>query len=111
MWERPLRRDRRGTEAPPTLRDRRHWIMPSPTPRMATAEPADAQPGSAQDAMRLQRREEVSRTSRLKPATRPRPAQKRERRRNEKLITSNKKTREKEHQGARIEARSARRNH
>src|SRR5688572_7419446 len=88
----------------------RHWIEPSPTPRMTTAQPADAQPGSAHDAMRLQRREEVSRTGGLKPATRPRPAQKREHRRDEELITSNKKTREKEHQGARIEARSARRN-
>lgn len=90
---------------------RRHWIKSSPAPGMATAQPADAEPGPAQDAVRLERREEVSRASRLEPAARSRPVQKRENRRNEKLVTSNKKTREKEHQGARIEACSARRNH
>jgi hypothetical protein len=89
----------------------RHWIMPSPTPGVAAAQAADPEPGSTEDAVRLQRREEISRASRLKPAARPRAAQKSENRRNENLVTSNKKTREKEHQGARIEARSARRNH
>ena len=88
----------------------RHGIKASPTPGMATAQPADTEPCSAEDAMRLERRKKVSRTGWLKPATRPGPAQKSEHRRDEELITSNKKTREKEHQGARIEARSARRN-
>jgi hypothetical protein len=86
-------------------------IGPASTPGMATAEAANSQPRSAQNSVRFQRLEKVSRTSRLKAATRGWPAEEREHGREQQLIAANKKTREKEHQGARIEARSARRNH
>jgi len=85
--------------------------MPSPAPRMTTPEAAEAQPRSAQNSMRLQCFEKVSRTRRFKAASRARSAEQRQDRRDQQLIAANKKTREKEHQGARIEARSARRNH
>ena len=113
MWERPLRRDccaRRGTKAPPTF-SRWNRIVPASTPRMATAQPTNPQPRSAENSVCLQRFEKVSRTRRLKAAARARPAEKGEYRRNQDLVAANKQTREKEHQGARIEARSARRNH
>lgn len=90
---------------------RRHWVRSSPAPGMAAAQPADPQPRSPEDSVCFQGAEKVSRARRFEAASRPRSAQNGENRRNEKLITSDKKTREKEHQGARIEARSARRNH
>lgn len=85
--------------------------MPTPAPGMATAQSAQTQPCSAKDAVGLERLQKVSRAGRFKTASRPRSAQKRKDRGNKNLITSNKNAREKEHQGARIEARSARRNH
>src|SRR5437773_11018106 len=89
----------------------RNRIGSSPAPRMTTAQPAQAQPRSAQDSVRLQGLEKINRTRRFKAATGARPAQEREHRRDQQLVAANKKTREKKHQGARIEARSARRNH
>jgi len=90
---------------------RRDRIMPSSAPGMTTAQSAHTQPRSPQNSVCLQGFEKINRTRRFKAATRPRPAQEREHRREQKLVAANKKTREEEHQGAKIEARSARRNH
>lgn len=101
--------DSRGTRAPPTFW--RYRVMPAPAPGMAAAQTTHTQPRSAKHAVGLERFEEVGRTSWFETASGRRSAQQRKNRGNKKLVTSNKKTREKEHQGARIEARSARRNH
>ena len=90
---------------------RRNRIVPTPAPRMTTAQAADPEPGPTQNPVRLECLEKISRTGRLKAATRGWPGEKREHRREKELIAANKKTREEEHQGAKIEARSARRNH
>jgi hypothetical protein len=89
----------------------RHWIGTLSPPRMATAQTAQSQPCAAKKTVSLERFEKVNRTSGLKTASGARTAQKREHGRNEQLITANQKTQEQDHQGARIEARSARRNH
>jgi hypothetical protein len=89
----------------------RNRIMSSPAPWMTTAQPAHAQPRSSQNSVCLEGFEKVGRTRRFKATTRPRPAQEREHWREQELVAANKKTREEEHQGAKIEARSARRNH
>src|SRR5881394_1758233 len=89
----------------------RNRIGSPPAPRVTTAQPAHTQPRSAQDSVRLQGFEKINRTRRFKAATGAWPAQEREYRRDQQLVAANKKTREKKHQGARIEARSARRNH
>ena len=89
----------------------RHGIVTVSAPGMTTTQSADAQPRPPQDSVRLQGFEKVSRTGRFKAATRPRPAQEREHRREQELVAANEKTREEKHQGAKIEARSARRNH
>src|SRR6266404_5952319 len=107
MWEpRKLSGCRRGAKAPPAFR--RHRIMSTSAPRMAAAQPAHAQPRPAEHSMGLERLEKISGTGRLKTAARAGPAEERQHRRNQQLVTANKKTRQKEHQGARIEARSAR---
>src|SRR5438552_5264225 len=108
MWERPLRRNSRG-EAPPTFW--RNGVMPAAAPRIAAGQATDAEPASTDYAVRFERFQKVSRTARLETASTARSSQKRQHRREEQLVTANKKTREKKHQGARIEARSARRNH
>jgi hypothetical protein len=109
MWERLRRRDCRGTKAPPTFWW--NWIVPSTAPRMTTAQSADAEPCSPQSSVGLQALEKVNRTGRFKAAARPRSAQERKHRRDQQLVTANEKTQEEKHQGAKIEARSARRNH
>lgn len=78
---------------------------------MTATKTAHSQPPSAKKAVFLQRFEKVDRTRRLKTASGARPTKKGQHWRNEQLITTNQKTHEQEHQGARIEARSARRNH
>jgi hypothetical protein len=90
---------------------RRDWIGATSAPGIATAHPAKAEPGSTPESVRLQRLEKVNGARRFKPAAASRSRQKRERRREHDLVAANNKTREKQHQGARIEARSARRNH
>src|SRR5947207_2358452 len=86
-------------------------VMPAPAPRMTTAQAANTQPRPAQNSMGLQRFEKVGRTCRFEAASRARTTEERQHRRDQPLIAADKKTHEKEHQGARIEARSARRNH
>jgi hypothetical protein len=110
MWEpRRLSGRTRGTKAPPTWR--RHGIMALSAPGMTTAKTAQSQPRAAKKSVSLERFEKVSRTGRLKAASGARSTQERQHGRNEHLITANQKTREQEHQGAKIEARSARCNH
>ena len=99
----------RGAKVPPTIR--RHGVVTLPTPGMTATKTAQSQPCSAEKTVPLERFKEVDRTGRLETAAGARSTQKRQHRRNEQLITTNQKTREQEHQGARIEARSARRNH
>lgn len=89
----------------------RHRIVTLAAPGVTATKPAQSQPRSTKKTVPLERLEEIDRTSRLEPAPGARSAQKRQDRRNEQLITANQKTHEQEHQGARIEARSARRNH
>src|SRR3954467_8875040 len=93
------------------MRAGRHRVMPAPTPRVAPTQPAETKPGPAADTVRFQSLEEIDGARRFKPAAAPRPFEKREHRREQNLVSANKKTREQDHQGARIEARSARRNH
>jgi glutamate/tyrosine decarboxylase-like PLP-dependent enzyme len=90
---------------------RRNWIVSTAAPRIATGETANAKPRSAQNSMRLQSLEKINRARRFETAAATRSGQKVEHRREDDLIAANKKTRQKKHQGARIEARSARRNH
>ena len=78
---------------------------------MTAAKPAQTQPRSTEKTVPLERFHEVSRTRRFEPASRARSTEKGQDRRDEQLITANQKTHEQNHQGARIEARSARRNH
>jgi hypothetical protein len=109
MWEPPWCGDSRGAKAPPTLRW--HGIVTLPAPGMTAAKTAQSQPRSAKKTVLLERFKEVDRTRRLETASGARSTKKRQHRRTEHLITANQKTHEQEHQGARIEARSARRNH
>ena len=95
----------------PAGEDVRHRIVTLAAPGVTAAKPAQSQPRSAKKTMFLKRLEKISRTGRLEAAARARSTQKGQHRRNEQLITANQKTHEQEHQGARIEARSARRNH
>jgi hypothetical protein len=89
----------------------RHRIVTFSAPGMATAKTAHSQPCAAKKSVSFERFEKVSRTGRLKAASGARSTQKRQHGRNEQLVTANQKTHEQEHQGARIEARSARCNH
>jgi hypothetical protein len=89
----------------------RHGIVTLSAPGMTATETAQSQPRSAKKTVTLDRFEKVDRTRRLETASGARSTKKRQQRRNEQLITANQKTHEQEHQGARIEARSARRNH
>src|SRR4051812_29577170 len=93
------------------MRFGRYWIVSSAAPRIATAKTAKTEPRSAQNSMRLQRLEKIDRARRFKTTATTRPGQKMKHRREDDLVAANKKTRQKKHQGARIEARSARRNH
>ena len=61
--------------------------------------------------MRFHRFQKICRTGRLESTTGPGPAYQREERRERALINANENTEQAEHQGARIEARFARRNH
>lgn len=89
----------------------RHGIIALSAPGMTVTEPAYSQPRAAKKPTPLERLEEVDRTRWLETASGARSTKKRQQGRNEQLITANQKTHEQEHQGARIEARSARRNH
>ena len=109
MWEPPWYSDSGGDNAPPTLQ--RHGIVTLSAPGMTAAKTAQSQPCSAKKTVPLECFEKISRTCRLKAASGARSTQKRQHGRNEQLITANQKTHEQDHQGARIEARSARRNH
>src|SRR5438067_1427297 len=93
------------------MRSWRNWVGPAASPRIASAHATNAEPGAAQNSVRLQRLEKIGGARRFKTATASRAGQKVERRREQDLVAANKKTRQKKHQGARIEARSARRNH
>jgi len=85
--------------------------MAASTPGIAPAYSAKAEPGSPPEPVRFQGLEKVDRARRFKPAAAAGSLEKREDRREQDLVTANKKTRQKDHQGARIEARSARCNH
>jgi len=61
--------------------------------------------------MRFHRFQKICRTGRLESATGTRPANQGEDWRERALINANENTEQAEHQGARIEARFARRNH
>src|SRR5476651_349594 len=89
----------------------RNRIVAMPTPGMATRETAQAEPTSGHHAAHLDRLQKIGRTSRFKSATRTGSADRRQDRRERALISANKKASERKHQRARIEARSARRNH
>jgi hypothetical protein len=89
----------------------RHGIRTLAAPRVAAAKTPQPHRCPPQRTVHLDRFQEVNRTRGLETASRARSAQKRQQRRNKQLITANQKAHEKEHQGARIEARSARRNH
>jgi hypothetical protein len=93
------------------IRFGRNRILPAAAPRIATAETTDAEPRPAQNSVRLERLEKISRARRFETAAATRPGQDMKHRREEDLVAANKQTRQKKHQGARIEARSARRNH
>src|SRR6266404_3016420 len=99
----------RDARPPPTFR--RHRIVTLSAPGMTTTKTAQSQPRSAKKTVPLERFKEVDRTGRLETASGARSTKERQHGRNEQLITTNQKTHEQEHQGARIEARSARRNH
>jgi hypothetical protein len=89
----------------------RDRIVSFAAPRLTAGKPAQAEPTAAQDAMSFHCFEEVVRAGRLKPATAARSAQPGEHRRDRPLITADQKSDDQAHQGARIKARFARRNH
>ena len=110
MWEpRNLSGRDRGAKVPPTLW--RHGVMTLSAPGVTAAEPSQPQRRSAKKTMCFERFEEISGTSRLETAAGTRSTQKRQYGRNQPLITANEEAQQEKHQGARIEARSARRNH
>ncbi len=78
---------------------------------MTAQQAAKSEPASPKNAVRLDGLQKIRRARRLEAAARSRPAQKRKHWRNQALVSADKKTDERKHQGARIEARSARRNH
>ena len=89
----------------------RHGIVTLSAPGMTAAKTSQSQPGPAKETVPLDRFKEVGGACRFEAAAGARSTQKGQDWRNEQLIAANQKTHEKEHQGARIEARSARRNH
>lgn len=89
----------------------RHRIVTLAAPGVTATKPAQSQPRSTKKTVPFEGFEKIGRTGRLETASGARSTQKRQDRRNEQLITANQKTHEQDHQGARIEARSARRNH
>src|SRR3954463_2487708 len=99
------------TNQMPAILTRRDRIVSATTPRVAAAQSPKAELQSAQSAVRFKRLQKIGGTGRGEATAVARSGQEREHRRDQDLVTANNKTREKEHQGARIEARSARRNH
>ena len=89
----------------------RHGIVSVSTPGLAAREPFQSHPAAANHAVRFSRLQKISRTSGLEPATQSRAAEPGKQRRDRPLIGANEKPDEEEHQGAKIEARFARRNH
>jgi hypothetical protein len=89
----------------------RYGIGPMPTPGMTAAKTAQSQPSAPKQTVLLERFEKVDRACWLETAPGARSTEKRQHRRNRYLVSANQKTHEREHQGARIEARSARCNH
>src|SRR5437868_14428710 len=99
MWERPLRRDSRGTEAPPTFG--RDGVMPAAAPRIAAGQATDPEPASTDYAVRFERFQKIGGTARLETASTARSSQKRQHGRDKKLVAANKNPRKEKHQGAR----------
>jgi hypothetical protein len=89
----------------------RHGVVTLPAPGVTAAKPSQSQHRSAKETVSLDRFQKIGRTRRLETAAGARTAEKRQQRRNQQLITAKEKAHQQEHQGARIEARSARRNH
>lgn len=87
----------------------RHRVNPPPAPRMTAAQPAQAEPTAAPHSVPFDRLEKVTRTGRFEATAQARSAQPREHRRERRLISANEKSDDRNHQGARIEARFARR--
>src|SRR5205807_8666870 len=85
-------------------------IVTATAPWLAAPQPPQSQPTAAEKAMRLHCFQKISRTSRLKSATGTGPGDRRKQWRDRKLIKANESAKELEHQGAKIEARLARRN-
>jgi hypothetical protein len=85
--------------------------MPLSAPRLAPTEPPQTEPAAAQNAVGLHGFQEIARTGRLEPAASSGTGGPREDRRDDPLVGANQKSDDREHQGARIKARFARRNH
>ena len=94
----------------PACPARRHRVVPTSTPRLASSEALQSQPAAVPNTMRLHRFEKISRTGWGKSTTAIRTAKQTKQRRKRALIEPNNETNQSEHQ-SRIEARLARRNH
>ena len=79
-------------------------------PGRAAADSFQSEPAAAQGAVCLHGFQKVGGTGRLKPAAARRAAEKRKHGRDQNLVAANQASNKQAHQGARIEARSARRN-
>src|SRR4051794_28919628 len=90
---------------------RRHWIVPGATPWMAASQSFHCEPQSLEQPVRLDGLDTIMRTRRLKSASTGWTAEPAKHRRDGDLIGTNDEPKEPKHQGARIEARVARRNH
>ena len=85
--------------------------MSLPAPRLTTPEPPQSQPPATPQTVRFHSLEEVVGTARFEAATVAWTAQPREYGRDRPLIGADQKSDDQKHQGARIKARFARRNH
>src|SRR5439155_18891080 len=90
---------------------RRHRIKSAATPRMTSQQALYSEKAPAQDAVLFDRSQEIFGARGRKTAAGIRSAEERKHRRDRYLITANENANERAHQGARIEAHRARRNH
>lgn len=89
----------------------RHWVPTASAPRLAPQEPFPAEPASPPETVLLHRAQKIFRTSGRKSAAAIRTGERGKRRRQRGLIRTNENADDRAHQGARIKARRARRNH
>ena len=85
--------------------------MPMPAPRVAAGDALQAQPSADPGAVLFNSLQEIARTSRLKTAAAPGSAQPMQQWRYRPLVKKHTRSQNPHHQGARIEACLARRNH